>query len=182
MTTYTYVDNSNLYIEGTRVSAVKKGMAKNIVDAMNKGVVDHGWVLDYGKLYKYVSGEDTVAKLWGSPPPGDSFWKMVGKAGFKTQVYNKNAGNKEKKVDVAIATAMMDDAFNVIDKDNDDILLVAGDSDYVPVVAKLIERGFKVEVAFWGQAAKELRDTAANFFELDGKLDEFTRAASPAAA
>jgi uncharacterized LabA/DUF88 family protein len=33
-------------------------------------------------------------------------------------------------------------------RQNDDILLVAGDSDYVPVVAKLIERGFKVEVAF----------------------------------
>lgn len=69
MTTYTYVDNSNLYIEGSRVSAVKKGMAKNIVEAMKNGIVDHGWMLDYGKLYKYVSGQDTVAKLWGSPPP-----------------------------------------------------------------------------------------------------------------
>ncbi|MGX1168815.1 uncharacterized LabA/DUF88 family protein [Bradyrhizobium sp. USDA 372] len=47
----------------------------------------------------------------------------------------------------------------------------------MPVVEKLIERGFKVEVAFWGQAARELRQAAANFFELDGKLDEFTRAA-----
>nr|WP_249786807.1 NYN domain-containing protein [Bradyrhizobium sp. NBAIM32] len=60
--------------------------------------------------------------------------------------------------------------------------MVAGDSDYVPVVEKLIERGFKVEVAFWGQAARELRQAAANFFELDGKLDEFTRAAPQAAA
>ncbi|MDA9545090.1 hypothetical protein ACM43_11600 [Bradyrhizobium sp. CCBAU 45321] len=76
---------------------------------MRNGIVDHGWMLDYGTLYKYLSGEDTVAKLWGSPPPGDSFWKMVDKVGFKTHVYNKNAGNKEKKVDVAIATAMMDD-------------------------------------------------------------------------
>jgi len=125
MTTYTYVDNSNLYIEGSRVSAVKKGRAKNIAEAMRNGIVDRGWMLDYGKLYKYVSGEDTVAKLWGPPPPGDSFWKMVDNAGFKTHVYNKNAGNKEKKVDVAIATVMMDDAFNIIDKDNDDILLVA---------------------------------------------------------
>ncbi|AHY56255.1 hypothetical protein ACVIW2_006266 [Bradyrhizobium huanghuaihaiense] len=33
---------------------------------------------------------------------------MVDKAGFKTHVYNKNSGNKEKKADVAIATAMMD--------------------------------------------------------------------------
>ncbi|WP_271540274.1 hypothetical protein [Bradyrhizobium sp. CCBAU 45321] len=52
----------------------------------------------------------------------------------------------------------------------------------MPVVEKLIERGFKVEVAFWGQAARELRQAAANFFELDGKFDEFTRAAPQAAA
>jgi len=182
MTTYTYVDNSNLYIEGSRVSAVKEGMAKNIVEAMINGIVDHGWVLDYGKLYKYVSGQNTVAKLWGSPPPGDSFWKMVGKAGFVTQVYDRNAANKEKKVDVAIATTMMEDAFTVIDKDNDDILLVAGDSDYVPLVARLIKLGFKVEVAFWGQAARELRETAVNFFDLDAKLADFTRAPPARAA
>jgi|GEM_PF-5084457 len=71
MTTYTYVDNSKRYIEGSRVSAVKKDWAKNIAEAMRNGVVDHGWMLDYGKLYKYVSGEDTVAKLCGSPPPGE---------------------------------------------------------------------------------------------------------------
>ena len=182
MTTYIYVDNSNLYIEGSRVSAVKKGMAKDIVEAMNKGIVDHGWVLDYGKLYKYVSGQNTVAKLWGSPPPGDTFWKIVNKAGFKTHVYNKNAGNKEKKVDVAIATAMTVDAFNIIDRENDDILLIAGDSDFVPVVETLIQHGFKVEVAFWGQAAGELREAAVNFCKLDDKLDEFTRQARQAAA
>jgi uncharacterized LabA/DUF88 family protein len=176
MTTYTYVDNSNVYIEGSRLSAVKKGKAKNIYEAMNNGIVDHEWQLDYGKLYAYVSGQDAVAKLWGSPPPGDSFWKMVDKVGFKTEVYERNAANKEKKVDVAIATAMMDDAaFNGIDKDNDDILLVAGDSDYVPVVKKLIDRGFKVEVAFWGHAARELREAAVNFIDLDKKFDDFTR-------
>ena len=31
-------------------------------------------------------GDDAVARLWGSPPPGDSFWKMVDKKGFKTSV------------------------------------------------------------------------------------------------
>jgi len=181
MTTYTYVDNSNLYIEGCRVSAVRKGLAKGIDEAMRNGVVDRSWNLDYGKLYAYVTGKETVAKLWGSPPPGDSFWKMVGKAGFKTTVYDKNAANKEKKVDVAISIAMMEDALTVIDKKNDDIVLVAGDSDYVPLVARLIALGFKVEVVFWGQAARELRETAVNFISLDPKHAEFTRAAPRAA-
>jgi NYN domain len=181
MTTYTYVDNSNLYIEGCRVSAVQKGQAKTIGDAIRNGVIDHSWNIDYGKLYAYVCGKDTVAKLWGSPPPGDTFWKMVGQAGFQTKVYDKNAGNKEKQVDVAIAIAMMEDALTKIDKNNDDILLVAGDSDYVPIVARLIALGNKVEVAFWGQAARELRETAVNFISLDGKLADFTKAARQAA-
>ena len=181
MTTYTYVDNSNLYIEGCRVSAVQKGLAKTIDDAMKSGVLDHSWKIDYGKLYAYVCGKDTVARLWGSPPPGDTFWKMVGRAGFQTKVYDKNAGNKEKQVDVAIAIAMMEDALTAVDKDNDDILLVAGDSDYVPIVARLIALGYKVEVAFWGQAARELRDTAVNFISLDAKHADFTKAARQAA-
>ncbi|WP_342740035.1 hypothetical protein [Bradyrhizobium sp. B117] len=71
-----------------------------------------------------IMGTSVYGGLIDSAPPGDSFWKMVDKADIKTRVYNKNASN-EKKVDVAITTAMMDDAFNIIDKDNDDILLVA---------------------------------------------------------
>jgi hypothetical protein len=106
MTTYTYVDNSNLYIEGCRVSAVNKKMAKNIVEAQKNKIVDMTWQLDYGKLYEFLCGDDAVARLWGSPPPGDSFWKMVDKKGFKTTVYEKNVANKEKKVDVAIGAAM----------------------------------------------------------------------------
>jgi uncharacterized LabA/DUF88 family protein len=150
---------------------------------MRNGIVDRGWMLDYGKLYAYIKGQETVAKLWGSPPPGDSFWKMVNKAGFKTKVYNKNAGNKEKKVDVDIAATMMEDAYKTVDRDNDDILLVAGDSDFVPVVEKLIASGYKVEVAFWGHASSELRQAAANFSDLSPKIGDFTRpSASPAAA
>ncbi|MEY9124710.1 MULTISPECIES: hypothetical protein [Bradyrhizobium] len=60
------------------------------------------------KLLPGLSVCQLTGGMWGSPPPGDSFWKMVDKAGFKTHVYNKNSGNKEKKADVAIATAMMD--------------------------------------------------------------------------
>ncbi|WP_027584300.1 hypothetical protein [Bradyrhizobium sp. Ai1a-2] len=28
--------------------------------------------------------------IWDSPPPGDSFWKVVDKAGLQTQVYQRN--------------------------------------------------------------------------------------------
>jgi len=175
MTTYAYIDNSNLFIEGCRVSAVKKGMAQSIHEAIDKRVVDHQWQLDYGKLYEFVCGDDAVARLWGSPPPGDSFWNMLDQKGFNPTVYERNAANKEKKVDVAIAARITKDAYTVINKEKDEIILVAGDSDYVPVIDDLRSEGYRVEVIFWGHAARELREASSKFTSLDNYLTHFTR-------
>jgi hypothetical protein len=54
---------------------------------------------------------------------------MLHKEGFNPTVYERNAANEEKKVDVAIAARVIKDAYTVIDKSKDEILLVAGDSD-----------------------------------------------------
>ena len=56
MRNYIYVDNSNLFIEGQRTSAVKQKHAATIVDAMNKGILNFSWNLDYGSLYEIVCG------------------------------------------------------------------------------------------------------------------------------
>jgi hypothetical protein len=40
---------------------------------------------------------------------------MLHKKGFNPTVYEKNAANKEKKVDVAIAHAMTKDAYTKLD-------------------------------------------------------------------
>lgn len=175
MTNYVYVDNSNIYIEGCRISAVKKGLAKNIYEAMGSGIVDHQWNLDYGRLYEFICGGDAVARLWGSPPPGDSFWNMLERKGFNPTVYDKNFSNKEKKVDVAIAHRITKDAYKLIDKTNDEITLVSGDTDYVPVLADLVAEGYKVEVAFWDHASLELKRTASRFISLDQYHDHLTR-------
>ena len=47
---FTYVDNSNVFIEGSRASAVEKKMpgAETYVAAMNNHVVDKAWQPDYG--------------------------------------------------------------------------------------------------------------------------------------
>jgi hypothetical protein len=169
MKNYTYVDNSNVYIEGQRVSAVAKGMARNIFDAMNNGILDRYWNIDYGKLHKIVCGEQSeigAANLWGSPPPTDSFWKMVESYGFKVTTYEKSAG-KEKKVDVAIAHKMTKDAYTLIEKTSSGLTLVSGDKDFVPVVADLKSEGFVVVVAFWSHAADELKRAATAFFDLN---------------
>lgn len=177
---FTYVDNSNIFIEGQRVSAVRKKMlgAETIGDAMRHRIVDHGWRLDYGSLHEIACGDPAqigAAYLWGSPPPGDSFWEMVKRYGFKVTTYDRNAAGKEKKVDVALAHQMTKDAYSkVIDPQCDEITLVAGDKDYVPVVEDLVRAGFPVYVVFWGHAADELCRAATKFVALDSYLNALT--------
>jgi hypothetical protein len=68
---YIYVDNSNLYIEGRRVSAVKSGLATNIFEAMDKGILDQGYTISFGKLHEFLTGNDLSkikrVALFGSP-------------------------------------------------------------------------------------------------------------------
>lgn len=174
MISYTYIDNSNVFIEAQRVSAIQKGMAVDLNDAIERRVFDWAYKLDYGKLYTYLCGDGQevgCAKLWGSPPPSDSFWKMVEQKGFQVKTYDRSAAGKEKKVDVAIAHAMTKDAYTSIDKKISEIILVAGDKDYMPVIEDLKSEGFKVTVVFWDHAARELKETATKFIPLNQWLD-----------
>lgn len=178
---FTYIDNSNVYIEGCRVSAVTKGLpgAATIIEAMNNGVVDTSWNIDYGTLHQFACGDPSeigAANLWGSPPPGDGFWEMVKRHGFKVDTYDRSANGKEKKVDVAIAHRITKDAYTgTINKAHDEITLVAGDKDYVPVIEDLVKEGFHVDVVFWEHAAKELKEAATNFIPLNPHIDRLTK-------
>lgn len=178
---FTYVDNSNVYIEGCRASAVDKKMAgaETYFSAMSNGVVDRAWNLDYGRLHEFACGEKAdigSAKLWGSPPPGDTFWDMVERKGFEVKTYEKNFAGKEKKVDVAIAHQITKDAYSgKISKGTDEITLVAGDKDYVPVVEDLVENGFKVHVVFWDSVAPELKAVCTQFVSLNPFLQHLSR-------
>lgn len=174
MLSYTYVDNSNVFIEAQRVSAIEKGMAVDLYDAIDRRVFDWSYKLDYGKLYEYLCGDGQevgCAKLWGSPPPSDSFWKMVEQKGFEVKTYDRSLSGKEKKVDVAIAHAMTKDAYTKIDKANAEIVLVAGDKDYMPVIEDLKSEGFRVVVVFWDHAAQEVKQAATKFISLNQWLN-----------
>ena len=170
--TYTYVDNSNLFIEGQRLAAVKRGLALDLDDAIYRGIFDFSWNVDYGKLHQLLCGDKSeigCAKLWGSLPPKDSFWRGVESKGWKVQTYEKSFG-KERKVDSAIAYHMGKDAAK-LDKATSEITLVAGDKDHVPAVEDLVKEGYTVCVAFWDHAAQELKKAARSFYSLNQWLD-----------
>jgi uncharacterized LabA/DUF88 family protein len=173
---YICVDNSNLYIEGRRVSAVAQGLAANIREAMDCGIFDHGYTISFGRLHEFLTGQDLSkikrAALFGSrPPPNDSIWQYAAKAGFELHLEDRNAKNKEKKIDTGIATLLTKDAYKHGNPKEDTFVLIAGDADYVPTINELKTDGYKVEVVFWSHAARELREVASKFIPLDEYLD-----------
>ena len=114
MARYVYVDNSNVWIEGQRVSAVRKGLAIDIRDAMSRNVLDPSWRCDFGRLYELACPvTETIGRsaLFGSrPPANDSLWARARSEGFEVVVHDRNVANREKKVDVGIATMLLDDS------------------------------------------------------------------------
>jgi uncharacterized LabA/DUF88 family protein len=176
MADFVYVDNSNLYIEGRRASAVAQGLADNIQDAMTNGILDHGYTINFGKLHEFLCGSDKRqirrAALFGSrPPPNDGIWTYAERTGFELHLEDRNIRNKEKKIDTGIATLLTKDAYKNGNAAEDVFVLVAGDSDYVPTINELKADGYFVEVVFWNHASRELREAASRFVGLDQHLE-----------
>jgi len=63
MADYIYVDNSNVFIESKRVSAVAKGIAMNVYDAMNNGILDYDYKMSFGRLHECVAEQDRSKML-----------------------------------------------------------------------------------------------------------------------
>ncbi len=170
-----FLDNSNVFIEGQHVSAVKKGLARNITDAIRRHIQDHTYRLDFGRLIEITCGygsKDTVdAKLYGSrPPEQDTVWNMAKEQGFSLNIFDKSYFGKEKQVDTTIVMHMTIDIVQQLDPTNDKIVLVAGDADFIPVVKLAVEKGFSIKVAFWSHASGDLKKAASEFQNLNGHL------------
>ena len=175
MAEFIYVDNSNVFIEGKRIAAIQAGKAKNVAHANENDIVEHSFRLDFGELYDFVSAHNpnkvARAVLFGSSvSESDKVWQVAENAGFEAVVIDRNAANREKKIDTGIVAAMVRDAYTRVDKAKDIITLVAGDSDYVPAIELLTGDGFRVEVVFWSSVSAELKDVCSRFIELDKHL------------
>lgn len=175
MADWIYVDNSNVFIEGKLVSAVKLGLAPDIWDAFHYRILDNDYRMSFGKLYEFVAGnnkaETARAILFGSrPPENDAIWDIAKRAGFEVVTHDRNVANKEKKIDTGLVAALTRDAYRNA-KPDDIFTIVSGDNDYVPAIQQLREDGFQVDVVFRSHAGKELRETASNFIPLDAHLD-----------
>lgn len=178
MANFLYIDNSNIWIEGKRVSAVARGLAPDIWSAMELKILDPDWDYDFGRLFSFAGGDRSEvgrAVLFGSrPPANDSLWKMAEVSGFEVVVKDRNFANKEKKIDTGIATEIVADSYELMKPGQDQITLVAGDSDYVPTIERVRKRGLAFHVVFWDHASRELKTVGTTFTSLNSYL-EFLR-------
>lgn len=176
MANYIFVDNSNVWIEGQYVSAVKRKLARDINDAHNREIADHQWRMDFGRLFDLAGGYDKAkvgrAVLFGSKPPAtDSLWNAAQRSGFEVIALDRVRG-KEKKVDTGVTTEMIATVNDFrLDPTKDGFTLVSGDRDFVPPVDKLRAWGYRVSVVFWDHAAAELKTSASEFRSLNRDLD-----------
>jgi uncharacterized LabA/DUF88 family protein len=170
MSRFIYVDNSNLFLEARKLALVQKGLVASMQEAQATHAFDNSYRLDYYKLLECLALDEPVARavVFGSSAVPDSpVWKHAEEAGWEVFSFERNFKNKEKKIDIAVATEMLVDAFKHVQRRTDQIVLVAGDSDYLPAVCRLTEEGFVVLVYFWGQAAHELKQAATEFIGMD---------------
>jgi len=163
MDVFVYVDNSNLWIEGKKISGKRK---KPPVPS------NYNYRIEYGKLLNHVLNGRAlgdVPKLYGSePPPNDSVWNMIRSKGFDVNVFKRNIFGKEKGVDMQMGIDITE--LVLTKKPPSTIAIVAGDADFVPVVEKARNRGWTTEIWYWSNAANALKDAADRFEELDSAL------------
>lgn len=86
-------------------------------------------------------------------------------------MYDRNVVDREKKIDTDIVATIITDSYEILTAGEDEITLVAGDSDYVPAIERLKSRKIPVHIVFWGHAARELKEAATKFVNLDPYLE-----------
>jgi len=104
-------------------------------------------------------------------------WALAEREGFEVSTFDRNFQNKEKEVDVAISTQVMEDSYEHMRAERGDrLVLVSGDRDYVPTVKSLARRGLPTSVVFWEHAtARDLRQAADDFSPLEPLFGHLTR-------
>jgi len=168
------VDNSNVYIEGSKYSARKKGVFKQ--SEFDKTPLDPSWRLEFGDLISALScgREPHEAILVGSrPPANDKIWEAAKNGGFKVTTHERGSNNKEKCVDtelLAQGTEIICDSKEIMT-----LVIASGDRDFVPLVNIAKRRGWKVEMAAFPSAFRvdgELAMSVHGIVYLDSMFDK----------
>ena len=166
---HVFVDNTNVFLEGRRASAIRLGLP-----ASNK---DPYYVIDYGKLlYVVQDGRHlaSIPRMYGSePPPNDTVWDRIRDDGYDLTVFKRNFFGKEKGLDMELGLSINDlvHESRAQGAQPGTVCIVAGDADYVRVVERLRKAKWTAEVWYWNNAAGDLKAAANRFESLNKHID-----------
>jgi uncharacterized LabA/DUF88 family protein len=154
------VDNSNIFIEGQKLSARRKGVPKS--DPNDKDPCDPSWRIDFGALLNHLAGGRKIlnAILVGSrPPKNDSVWEAARVKGFEVILYDRSGG-EEKAVDTELV-AQGTEIICSIGAPN--VLVIAsGDRDFIPLVKVAHRRNWEVEMCAFSSSFSPAGDMATS--------------------
>lgn len=165
------VDNSNVFIEGQKASAVRKGQSP--LNPGERQPNDISWRIEFGRLLQHLAKGRNIrsAILVGSrPPPQDAVWKMAEQGGFTVITHDRDASNKEKAVDTELVAQ---GTLIIATTPPPAVLVIAsGDRDFLPLVNVAHQMKWTVEMAaFAPSIAAQMAVAVDEVIPLDGSLD-----------
>ncbi|WP_311269070.1 NYN domain-containing protein [Sphingobium sp. WCS2017Hpa-17] len=121
------------------------------------GITNHekgkGFRIDFGQMLAEVCRDTegnvcpvASAYIAGVIPDDDSFWKAAEAKGFTVRRGYLGSGNRSKQDDAFLIAEIVETVWS--QEGPATIVLVAGDSDYVPALMKSLGKGWRNEVAF----------------------------------
>lgn len=137
------VDNSNIWIEGMKLSAAQKGMSAG---PDGKEPCDFSWRIDFGKLLNLVAEGKKIQKaiLVGSrPPKDDSLWNAAKRKGFEVKVEDRNSQNREKAVDTALVATGVKLIYTTPPAA---LKILSGDTDFKPLIEHANDANWETEI------------------------------------
>lgn len=177
MKTFIFIDASSLWIEGQKLSAIRKGKAVDLQYATKYNILDTDWNIEYGKLLDYIalphSKIDSVALYgWSRIEDDDSIWEMRKRNKFAIQFYDKSLSATEMKIDTELVTDII---MTMYEMDKQDVaILIAGTNAYKPIVEAFQMHQKNLFIAFWSHASNGLK-TRSSFMELNDYFDTITK-------
>ena len=141
---FVFIDDSNLWI------SCQKAHGAKLQDADN----DPRFRVDLGRLLGVLTDNAEVshAFLYGSyPPPNDTVWKAAREKNFNVKTYRRSSSGKEKEIDVAMATDIIEMKCEYADE-NSTFVIVTGDRDLKTPVEKVLIKNISVHLWSWKQS------------------------------
>ena len=130
---------------------------QNLFWGITNDVFGKGFRIDFGRLLlEAAKGPDGRARpvrkayIAGVIPDDDYFWEVAKNQGFIVKRGYLGTGNRSKQDDAYLITEIVSTVYE--ERGPATIVLVAGDADYKPPLERIVEKGWRAEVAFIGHS------------------------------